>query len=97
MVDVKVTSSEQHRRPLAVAACTGAIGLLYVAYLGQSRSLGTDADGASNVLQADAGAGLDLHIDETVAPGTLPRLIAVAEAGFGSLPVMWPGSACRAR
>src|SRR5450755_1223938 len=52
MVDVKVTSSEQHRRPLAVAACIGAIGLLYVAYLGQSRSLGTDADGASNVLQA---------------------------------------------
>ncbi len=52
MVDVDVTSSEKHRRPLAVAACLGVIGLLYVAYLGQSRSLGTDADGASNVLQA---------------------------------------------
>src|ERR1017187_10828140 len=52
MVDVKVTSSEQHRRPLAVAACIGAIGLLYVAYLGQSRSLGTDAGGGSQGLQA---------------------------------------------
>jgi hypothetical protein len=40
------------RRPLTVAACLGAILLLYVAYLGQSRSVGTDADGASNVLQA---------------------------------------------
>jgi hypothetical protein len=35
-----------------VAACVGAIFLLYVAYLGQSGSLGTDADGAGNVLQA---------------------------------------------
>jgi hypothetical protein len=42
----------RYRRPLAAAACLGAVGLLYVAYLGQSRSLGTDADGASNVLQA---------------------------------------------
>jgi hypothetical protein len=52
MVDVNVTSLERHRRPLTVAACLGVIGLLYVAYLSQSRSLGTDADGASNVLQA---------------------------------------------
>ena len=35
-----------------MAASLGAILLLYVTYLGQSRSLGTDADGASNVLQA---------------------------------------------
>ena len=42
----------RHRRPLTLAASLGAILLLYVAYLGQSRSLGTDADGASNVLQA---------------------------------------------
>jgi hypothetical protein len=39
-------------RPLTVAACLTALAALYVAYLGQSRSLGTDADGASNVLQA---------------------------------------------
>ncbi|MGD0247288.1 MAG: hypothetical protein ABSB59_44170, partial [Streptosporangiaceae bacterium] len=42
----------RYRRPLAVMACLGAIGVMYVAYLSQSRSLGTDADGASNVLQA---------------------------------------------
>lgn len=42
----------RHRRPLTLAASLGAILLLYVAYLGQSRSLGTDSDGASNVLQA---------------------------------------------
>jgi len=35
-----------------VVACLGAVFLLYAAYLGQSRSLGIDADGASNVLQA---------------------------------------------
>jgi hypothetical protein len=35
-----------------VVACLSAVLLLYVAYLGQSRSLGTDADGAGNVLQA---------------------------------------------
>jgi hypothetical protein len=35
-----------------VAVCLSVIFLLFVAYLGQSRSLGTDADGASNVLQA---------------------------------------------
>jgi cytosine deaminase len=35
------------------------------------------------VVAADAGAGLDLHIDETAAPDTLPRLIAIAQAGFG--------------
>jgi hypothetical protein len=52
MAEVNVTSSEQHRRPLTVVACLGVIGLLYVAYLCQSRSLGTDADGASNALQA---------------------------------------------
>jgi hypothetical protein len=40
------------RRPLTAVACLGVIGVLYVAYLGQSRSLGTDSDGASNVLQA---------------------------------------------
>ena len=39
-------------RPLIAAACAGAIVLLYVAYLAQSRSLGTDADGSGNVLQA---------------------------------------------
>ena len=35
-----------------MVACLSAVFLLYVAYLGQSRSLGADADGASNVLQA---------------------------------------------
>ena len=35
-----------------MVACLSTVFLLYVAYLGQSRSLGTDADGASNVLQA---------------------------------------------
>jgi cytosine/creatinine deaminase len=37
------------------------------------------------VVAADAGAGLDLHIDETAGPAalTLPHLVAVAEAGFG--------------
>lgn len=37
------------------------------------------------VVAAHAGAGLDLHIDKTTGPAvlTLPRLIAVAEAGFG--------------
>ena len=35
------------------------------------------------VVAADAGAGLDLQVGETAAPGTLPRLVAVAEAGFG--------------
>ena len=42
----------RHRRAATAAACLVAIGLLYVAYLAQSRSLGTDSDGASNVLQA---------------------------------------------
>lgn len=42
----------RHQRPLTVASCLVVTGLLYVAYLCQSRSLGTDADGASNVLQA---------------------------------------------
>jgi cytosine deaminase len=37
------------------------------------------------VVAADAGAGLDLHIDDTAGPAglTLPHLAAVAEAGFG--------------
>ena len=35
-----------------MVACLSAVFLLYAAYLGQSRSLGIDADGASNVLQA---------------------------------------------
>jgi len=35
------------------------------------------------VVAAGAGAGLDLQVGETAAPGTLPRLVAVAEAGFG--------------
>jgi hypothetical protein len=42
----------RHHKPLTVASCLVVTGLLYVAYLCQSRSLGTDADGASNVLQA---------------------------------------------
>jgi hypothetical protein len=42
----------RHHRPLTVVACLSTVFLLYAAYLGQSRSLGTDADGASNVLQA---------------------------------------------
>jgi hypothetical protein len=42
-----------HRRELLLAAgCAVAIVLLYLAYLGQSRALGTDSDGAGNVLQA---------------------------------------------
>ena len=43
---------ERRRTVLVAAGCAAAILLLYAAYLGQSRSLGTDADGASNVLQA---------------------------------------------
>lgn len=35
------------------------------------------------VVAAYAGAGLDLQVGETAAPGTLPRLVAVAAAGFG--------------
>jgi cytosine/creatinine deaminase len=37
------------------------------------------------VVAADAGAGLDLHIDEAAGPAasTLPHLVAIAEAGFG--------------
>jgi|CZKW01.1.fsa_nt_gi hypothetical protein len=35
-----------------MAVLVGVVCLLYVAYLEQSRSLGTDSDGASNVLQA---------------------------------------------
>jgi cytosine/creatinine deaminase len=37
------------------------------------------------VVAADAGAGLDLHIDQAAGPAvlTLPRLVAAAEAGFG--------------
>ncbi len=39
-------------RPLLAAALACVVVLLYIAYLGQARSLGTDSDGASNVLQA---------------------------------------------
>jgi hypothetical protein len=42
----------RHRRPLVMAVGVGVVCLLYVAYLEQARSLGSDADGASNVLQA---------------------------------------------
>ena len=37
------------------------------------------------VMAADAGAGLDVHIDETAGSvlAALPRLIAITEAGFG--------------
>jgi hypothetical protein len=42
----------RHRRLLTWAASLAVISLLYVAYLAQSRAAGTDADGASNVLQA---------------------------------------------
>jgi hypothetical protein len=35
-----------------MAVGVGVVCLLYVAYLEQARSLGSDADGASNVLQA---------------------------------------------
>jgi hypothetical protein len=40
------------RLPLITAAVAGVTCLLYVAYLKQASSLGTDSDGASNVLQA---------------------------------------------
>jgi hypothetical protein len=40
------------RRALTAAAIAGVACLLYLAYLGQARSFGTDSDGASNVLQA---------------------------------------------
>jgi hypothetical protein len=40
------------RRSLTIAAGVVVAGLLYVAYLGYSLSLGTDADGAGNALQA---------------------------------------------
>ena len=42
----------RRRRLLTWVASLAVISLLYVAYLGQSRSAGTDADGAGNVLQA---------------------------------------------
>jgi hypothetical protein len=42
----------QERRPLTVAILFALVCLLYVAYLEQARSLGSDSDGASNVLQA---------------------------------------------
>jgi hypothetical protein len=43
---------DRRRTVLLAAGCTLVIGLLYLAYLGQSRSLGSDSDGAGNVLQA---------------------------------------------
>jgi hypothetical protein len=43
---------ERRRTGLLAAGCAAAIVLLYLAYLGQSRSLGTDSDGAGSVLQA---------------------------------------------
>jgi hypothetical protein len=46
------TSNRRYRRPLIIAVGVVVVCLLYVAYLRQSRSLGTDADGAGNVLQA---------------------------------------------
>jgi cytosine deaminase len=56
--------------------------------VGGAPALDDDPGGAVDELAAiaaDAGTGLDLHIDETIdaAVFTLPRLIAIAEAGFG--------------
>jgi hypothetical protein len=42
----------RRREILLAAGCAVAVLLLYLAYLGQARSLATNSDGASNVLQA---------------------------------------------
>ncbi len=46
------TAVRRHRGLLAVAAGAGVLVLLYLAYFLQAGSYGSDADGASNVLQA---------------------------------------------
>jgi cytosine/creatinine deaminase len=56
--------------------------------VGGAPALDDDPRGAVDALAAiaaDAATGLDLHVDETTDPvaGTLPRLITIAEAGFG--------------
>jgi cytosine/creatinine deaminase len=56
--------------------------------VGGAPALDDDPGGAVDALAAvaaGAAAGLDLHIDETIDPAacTLPRLIAIAEEGFG--------------
>jgi cytosine deaminase len=56
--------------------------------VGGTPALDDDPGGAVDTLAAvaaGAATGLDLHIDKTIDPAafTLPRLIAIAEAGFG--------------
>lgn len=81
------------------APLTGLAGRARRALLRQALAAGADLAGAGPgigdetrrtvealaVDAADAGVGLDVHIDETAgpAPQSLGRLIAIAEAGFG--------------
>ena len=56
--------------------------------VGGAPALDDDPAGAVDALAAaaaDAATGLDLHVDETIDPAvfTLPRLVAIADAGFG--------------
>ena len=92
VVDVEIVA-------LASVPVTGRAGAANRALLRDALSAGADLAGGTPELDDDPGgavdaiaavaagaaAGLDLHIDETIDPaaGTLPRLIAVAEAGFG--------------
>src|ERR1039457_5474858 len=92
VVDVEIVA-------LAAVPVTGRAGAANRALLRDALSAGADLAGGTPELDDDPGgavdaiaavaagaaAGLDLHIDETIDPaaGTLPRLIAVAEAGFG--------------
>jgi len=78
---------------------TGRAGAANRALLREALAAGADLAGGAPALDddpgravevlaaaaADAGAGLDLHIDETTdaAVFTLPRLVSVADAGFG--------------
>ena len=84
---------------VASVPVTGRAGAVNRALLRQALGVGADLAGGTPALDgepgravetlavvaAQAGAGLDLHLNETsgAAAGTLPRLIAVAEAGFG--------------
>jgi hypothetical protein len=50
--DAPAAAWPRYPRPLTAALLACVVVLLYLAYLGQARSIGTDSDGASNVLQA---------------------------------------------
>jgi hypothetical protein len=50
--DAPAAARSRYQRPLTAALLACVVVLLYLAYLGQARSIVTDSDGASNVLQA---------------------------------------------